>query len=230
LDEGDLFCGDCGAPASVGCPVYPFDRLDDVPVDQRGAPAQAAASYAAAAELSPPDAADGAAARLWERAALGALAHASFPATLEYAERARGQHLRRGRDRDGARVQAIAGRALASAGRHAEAREQLTAAVEVLKVGPDTDTVWAMNRLAVLEVFAGSPDADQLSAEALTLGQALNVGPSHLGELLLTRGLYHALAERRPQAISYLRESARWPPRPATASSWDARCSTWPIP
>jgi hypothetical protein len=92
---------------------------------------------------------------------------------------------------------------------HAEAREQLTAAVEVLKAGPDTDTVWAMNRLAVLEVFAGSPDADRLSAEALTLGQALNVGPSHLGELLLARGLYHALSERRPQGISYLRESAR---------------------
>ena len=177
--------------------------------ERTGAPAQAAARYAAAAELSPPDTADGTAAGLWERAALAALAHASFPATIEYAERARGQYLRRGENRAAARVQAIAGRALASAGRHAEAREQLTAAVEVLKAGPDTDTVWAMNRLAVLEVFAGSPDADRLSAEALTLGQALNVGPSHLGELLLTRGLYHALSERRPQAISYLRESAR---------------------
>ncbi len=74
---------------------------------------------------------------------------------------------------------------------------------------PDTDTVWALNRLAVLEVFAGSPDADRLSAEALTLGQALGVGPSQLAELFLTRGLYHVSAERRPQAISYLRESAR---------------------
>jgi class 3 adenylate cyclase len=177
--------------------------------ERTGAPAQAAASYAAAAELSAPNAADGTAARLWERAALAALAHASFPATLEYAEQARGQYLRRGQDRAAARVQAIAGRALSSAGRHAEAREQLTAAVEVLKAGPDTDTVWAMNRLAVLEVFAGSPDADRLSAEALTLGQALNVGPSHLGELLLTRGLYHLMGERRPQGISYLRECAR---------------------
>jgi class 3 adenylate cyclase len=176
--------------------------------ERTGAPAQAAASYAAAAELTPPDAADGTAARLWERAALAALAHASS-ATIEYAERARGQYLRRGEDRAAARVQAIAGRALNSAGRHAEAREQLTAAVEVLKAGPDADTVWAMNRLAMLEVFDGSPDADRLSAEALTLGQALNVGPSQLGELLLTRGLYHLLADRRPQAISYMRESAR---------------------
>jgi tetratricopeptide (TPR) repeat protein len=66
-----------------------------------------------------------------------------------------------------------------------------------------------MNLLAALEVFAGSPDADRLSSEALILGQALGVGPSQLGELLLSRGLYHLLAERRPQAISYMRESAR---------------------
>ncbi len=101
--------------------------------------------------------------------------------------------------------------------------------MEVLRAGPDTDTVWAMNRLATLEVFAGSPDADRLSAEALTLGQALNVGPSQLGELLLTRGLYHNLAERRPQAISYLRESARLAAQARRQlHAWDVRCSTWP--
>ena len=33
-------------------------------------------------------------------------------------------------------------------------------------------------------MFAGSPDADRLSAEALTLGQALDVGAGQLGELL----------------------------------------------
>jgi class 3 adenylate cyclase/tetratricopeptide (TPR) repeat protein len=177
--------------------------------ERTGAPAQAAASYAAAAELTPPDAADGIAAALWERAGRAAIADASYPVAIQYAEQAREHYLRRGQDRAAALAQALIGRALSSWGRHADAREQLTAAVEVLKVGPDTDTVWAMNRLAVLEVFAGSPDADRLSAEALTLGQALNVGPSRLGELLLTRGLHHALAGRRPQAISYLRESAR---------------------
>ncbi len=174
-----------------------------------GAPAQAAASYAAAAELSPPDAADVAAAGLWERAAQAALADASYPMAVTYAEQARGHYLRRGQDRAAARVQALAGRALSTWGRHADAREQLTAAVEVLREGPDTDTVSAMNRLASLEVFAGSPDADRLSAESLTWGQALNVGPGLLAELLVTRGLFHLLAERRPQAISYFRESAR---------------------
>jgi class 3 adenylate cyclase/tetratricopeptide (TPR) repeat protein len=180
--------------------------------ERTGAPAQAAARYAAAAELSPPDAADaadGAVAVLWERAARTASANASHAAAIEYAEQARVHYLRRGQDRAAARVQAIAGRALSDWGRRAEAREQFIAALEVLRAGPDTDTVWVLNRLAVLEVFAGSPDADRLSAEALTLGQALGVGPSQLGELLLCRGLYHALAGRHPQAISYLRESAR---------------------
>ncbi len=170
-----------------------------------GAPARAAASYAAAAELSAPEAA----AALWERTARAAFADASYPMAIEYAEQARGRYLRRGQDRAAARVQALAGQALRFRGRHADARERLTAAVDVLREGPDTDTVWAMNRLAGLEVFSGSPDADRLSAESLALGQALNVGPGQLSELLLTRGLYHLVAERRPQAISYLRESVR---------------------
>jgi class 3 adenylate cyclase/tetratricopeptide (TPR) repeat protein len=177
--------------------------------ERTGAPAQAAASFAAAARLSPPNAADGAAARFWERAAQAALADANYPAAVEYAEHARGHYLRRGQDRAAARVQALAGRALSTWGRHADARERLTSAVEVLRERPDTDTVSAMNRLATLEVIVGSPDDDRLSAESLTLGQALGVGPGQLAELLVTRGLYHLLAERRPQAISYFRESAR---------------------
>jgi hypothetical protein len=70
-----------------------------------------------------------------------------------------------------------------------------------------------MNRLAAVEVFADSPDADRLSTESLTLGQALNVGPVQLSELLLTRGLYHVLSDRRPQAISWRRS-----PLPPAAS------------
>jgi class 3 adenylate cyclase len=171
-----------------------------------GAPGQAAASYAAAAELSP---AGEATAGLWERAARAAIDDASYPAAIQYAEQARGHYLRHGQDRAAARVQAIAGRALSDWGRRAEAREHFLAALEVLRTRPDTDTVWVLNRLAVLEVFSGSPDADQLSAEAITLGQALGVGLSQLAELFLCRGLYHVRESRRPQAISYLRESAR---------------------
>jgi class 3 adenylate cyclase len=177
--------------------------------ERTGAPAQAAASYAAAAELSPAETADGAVAALWERAAQAAWGNASYPLSVEYAEHARRHYLRSGQDRAAARAQALAGRALSTWGRHAEAREQLTAALEVLREDPDTDTVWALSRLALLEAFVGSPDADRLSAESLTLGQALGVGPGQLAELMVTRGLYHLLAERRPQAVSYFREGAR---------------------
>ena len=71
--------------------------------ERTGAPAQAAASYAAAAELTPPDAADGIAAALWERAGRAATANASYPVAIQYAEQARGHYLRRGQDRAAAR-------------------------------------------------------------------------------------------------------------------------------
>jgi len=177
--------------------------------ERTGAPARAAASYAASAELSSPGLADGAAARLWERAAQAANAASDFAATVEYAERARSDYQQCGQNRAAARAQAIAGRALRRWGRHTDAGEQLTAAVEVLRTDPDADTVRALGELAALAVFAGSPDADRLTTEALVLGQALDVGADQLADLFLTRGIFHGMAERRPQAISYLRESAR---------------------
>jgi len=178
--------------------------------ERTGAPARAAASYAAAAELSSPGpAADGATARLWEHAAHAADDGSDFAAAVEHAERARSDYRQCGQDRAAARAQAIVGRALRRWGRHTDAREQLTAAVAVLRADPDADTVKALGELAVLEVFACSPDADRLSTEVLVLGQALGVGADQLADLFLTRGICHGIAERRPQAISYLRESAR---------------------
>ena len=47
-----------------------------------------------------------------------------------------------------------------------------------------------LEQLAALEVFAGSPDADRLTTEALILGQALGVGAGQLGGLFITRGIY----------------------------------------
>jgi tetratricopeptide (TPR) repeat protein len=69
--------------------------------------------------------------------------------------------------------------------------------------------VRALDQLALLEVFAGSPDADRLSTEALTLGQALGMGTGQLGGLLLTRGLYLRMDGRYAQAVAYYREVAR---------------------
>ena len=114
-----------------------------------------------------------------------------------------------GDTRAAARAQVIAGQALRQWGRHAQAREQLTAAVAVLREDPDTDTVRALGELARLEVFAGSPAADALSAEALALGQDLAVDEATLAGLFTTRGICHAFAGRRPQAAAYYREAAR---------------------
>jgi len=178
--------------------------------ERTGAPARAATSYATAAQVSPLDQVDGAdAAVLWERAARAAITGGSYAAAVDYAARARAQHLSRADSRAAARAQAIAGHALRQWGRHAEAREQLISAVDVLRTDPDTETVSALGELAALEIFAGSSDADRLSTEALTLGEALDVGARQLAELFATHGIYLAIAEQRAQSIAYLRESAR---------------------
>ena len=196
---------------AIGALVRAAERAE-----RTGAPGLAATSYATAAELSSDTpgnrpAADGQpdAGLLWERAADAADANASWAVAVGHAGRARGYFLDHSQARVAARVQAIAGQALRRWGHYAEAREQLTAAVEVLRADPDADTVRALGQLATLEVFAGSPDADRLSTEALTLGQALGVGTGQLVDLFTTRGIYLSNAERRPEAVAYYGEAAR---------------------
>ena len=176
-----------------------------------GAAARAASSYGAAADLVASDQPEGqpTAGMLWERAADAAIADADYSTAVGYAERARADYLQSGRDRAAARAQAVAGRALRLLGRHTEARDQLTEAMDVLRADADTDTVRALEELAVVAVFAGSPDGDQLTTEALILGQALDVSDEQLSGLLLTRGIYLGTTSRRSQAIAYFRESAR---------------------
>jgi class 3 adenylate cyclase/tetratricopeptide (TPR) repeat protein len=179
--------------------------------ERTGALTMAAASYAAAADLIPADTADRppTVGSLWERAAEASATEGDWARAVEYANRAGAYYRRHGQDRAAARARAIVGRALRSSGRLAEAREQLTAAVQVLRAEPDADTVHALEQLAALEVFACSSDADRLSTEALTLGQALGVGAAQLAGLLVTRGIYLAMDGRLPQSIAYFRESAR---------------------
>ena len=188
--------------------------------ERTGAPARAASNYATAAELSSRGTGiqgtsgratgESAAGILWERAARAAVDSGdNYAVAIEHAGRARADYVRHGQTRAAARTQALAGRALRQRGRFAEAREQLTAAVEVLRTDPDTDTVRALDELAILEEFAGSPDADRLTSEAMILGQTLDVDAAQLSELLLTRGIYLFFSERRTESIAYLRESVR---------------------
>jgi hypothetical protein len=63
--------------------------------------------------------------------------------------------------------------------------------------------------LAAAESQASSADADRLSAEALSLAQALGVGDGELSRLFFTRGIYFVTTDRRHEAAAYYRESAR---------------------
>ncbi len=175
-----------------------------------GAPALAAASYATAAQLTQA-AGDQqiAAAMLWEHAARAAATNADWATVVEQAGRAGDLYQRGGDARSAARAQAIAGQALRRRGRHADARDQLTTAVTVLRENPDADTVRVLGELAAMEVFAGGPDADALSAEALALGQDRAVDDATLAGLFTTRGVCHNFAGRTPEAACYFREAAR---------------------
>ena len=182
--------------------------------ERTGAPALAASSYATAAELSMAGRHEAAGRQpdvgtLWEHAAQAASRSASWAIAVEHARHARDYHLDRGQPRAAARAEAIAGDALRRWGHHAEAREQLAAALDILRAEPDTDTVRALDNLATVEVFAGSANANTLTTEAVTLGQVLGVGAGQLSGLFTIRGIYLLFAGRQPEAIAYLRESAR---------------------
>ena len=99
--------------------------------------------------------------------------------------------------------------ALRGWGHYAEAREQLIAALDILRAEPDTDTVRALDSLANARGVRRLADADTLTTEALILGQALNVGVGQLSSLFITRGIYLIFAGRWPESVAYLRESAR---------------------
>jgi class 3 adenylate cyclase len=185
-----------------------LDRHDTADADGAGDVAPAGDVAVSAGSADPgrePRSAD----VLWEMAAHAADTCADWAAAVEYAGRARDRHVRHDRAREAARAQAAMGRALRLWGRHGEARDQLTTAAEVLRAAPDSDTVRALSELAALEVVAGSPAADALSAEALALGQALDVDYATLAQLFTTRGIWHSQAGRKVEAASYFREEAR---------------------
>jgi predicted ATPase/class 3 adenylate cyclase len=227
------FAGDGEEVAEVIARHY-LDALDAVPDDsdagqirgqaistliraaersgRTGAPARAAASYAAAARLTQADDRAGqpaTAAVLWEHAAEAAHTSADHAGAVEQAGQAADAYRQGGDTRSAARAQIIAGQTLRQWGRYGEAREQLTAAVAVLRDDPDADTVRALGELARLEVSAGTPAAEALSVEALALGQDLPVDEATMADLFNTRGISHGYAGRRPEAAAYFREAAR---------------------
>ena len=183
--------------------------------EHAGASRPAASSYATAAEQteltgesSAEDAMVGAA-QLWERAARAALAAFDVERALACAERADTLYAAHGQARAAARSKAISGEVLLRAGRHGEARERLTAALAVLRPDPDADTVTALERLAAVEILSGGPDGDRLSAEALLLGQALDVDDGLLADVFTSRAIALYFANRWAEAVADLEYAAR---------------------
>src|SRR5579862_2098594 len=188
--------------------------------ERAGAPARAAVSFAAAAELverghdqtgTPEEEAEPPlwAAALWERAARAEAVAADWERALEHAGAARRSYLELGEPRGAARAQTIAGQALRRAGRHGEARLELSEALAVLRAEPDSDTVAALHELAALELFGGHPEGNRLSDEALAMGEALDVDASLLARLFIGRGIAHVVASRTAGVAAYFREAAR---------------------
>ncbi|MGA8296676.1 MAG: adenylate/guanylate cyclase domain-containing protein [Acidimicrobiales bacterium] len=180
-----------------------------------GAPRAAASSFASGAqqtELTSKDANEIsalAAAGLWEQAARAALTAFDVQDTLAYAERASALYSQFGKARAAARAQAIAGDVLRRASRHGEARERLTAALAVLRPDPDADTVSTLDQLAAVEIFSGGADAERLTAEALALGQELDVSTGLLADLFTNRGIALGIANRTAEAVAHLDHAAR---------------------
>jgi class 3 adenylate cyclase/tetratricopeptide (TPR) repeat protein len=178
--------------------------------NRAGAPATAAALYAAAAELAEDVGGntDNAAA-WWEQAAAAARLADDSDACLGHAERASALYTAAGRDRDAARVGALSGRVVANIGQLRLARERLRSAYTVLAAEPDVDTVAALLYLAQVENIGGTAESNSLTQEALELGQALDVGDVLLAELFIARGVAHAIGDRPAQAVAALEYATR---------------------
>jgi class 3 adenylate cyclase/tetratricopeptide (TPR) repeat protein len=190
--------------------------------ERTGSLSRAAAGYASAADLVDLSTSTGLdASELRERAAVAAVVGGESNVAIDQATAARSGYLKRGAVRAAARAQIVRGEALRHLGRHAEAREDLNDALRVLRDEPDIDTVRALGQLAAVEVFGGErADAERLTVEALTLGQALDVDPDLLAGPFISRGIWLNQMGRRAESVAYYREAARLAEQGDNGAAW----------
>jgi class 3 adenylate cyclase/tetratricopeptide (TPR) repeat protein len=180
--------------------------------ERTGSPRRAAVSYITASDLleSTADDADTLpAARLAERAAAAAFGGAQYTEAVEYVDRAHHAYLHAGETRDAGRALILSGRALRVWGRHAEARERLLGAIDLLGEEPNKTRALAVDQLAALEVFAGTPQAAELTDQSIQLIQTVTNDPTAIAGPLTTRGIWLNSVGRRAEAVALLREAAR---------------------
>jgi tetratricopeptide (TPR) repeat protein len=198
-DAGEI----CDQAVRIG--VRAADRAN-----RAGAPATAGALFAMAAELAEQGGADaGEAAGWWEKAAVAAKRADDADACIERAGRANVLHAAAGRERDAARTVALIGNMLANRGQLTSGRERLEAALAVLSAEPDADTVTALMYLGQIENSSGANWSQTYTAQALKLGQDLDVGDATLTQLFTSQGVAFAILDRRAEAAAALEYAAR---------------------
>ena len=204
--------------------------------ERTGAPARAAASYAARRRTDPArrrrtaDAADGrpSAGMLWERAARAADTSADWAMAVEHAGRAREYYLQRGQARAAARAQAIAGQALRRWGRHARgaraAHRRGGGAAGRSRHRHGARPGPAGGGGGIRRVARGRPahhrGADPRPGPRRRTPASSTTCSSPAGSTSTTPG---DTPKRSPTSA----KARGWPARPATTSAWDGSCSTW---
>jgi class 3 adenylate cyclase/predicted ATPase len=175
-----------------------------------GAPERATRSFAEAAELVETTGAHAQrAAALLERAASSEFDSGGAHRVAELAEATVDRYVALGDERAAARTRTLLARAQMRMGRYTDARQTFAEAIAVLRENPDADTVTAMEQLALLEAFAGTPEADHATVEALRLAQGLGLGPEVMAGVFHTRGVYLSRTSRVAEAVLHQHEAVR---------------------
>ena len=105
------------------------------------------------------------------------------------------------------------------------ARETLAEAIAGLREPPDADTVTALEQLAMLETFAGTPEADAATVEAPAPGPGSGARAGrHWPACCHVRGMYLARDARLTEAVFHIREAVR------LAEEADRPDSAWALP
>ena len=175
--------------------------------ERSGALLRAAESYLQATAVAPHDESAG----LYERAADMYLNFGDYDASVRCSMQAIERFGTLGRSRAAARSRSKMEFALGRAGRGAEGRKEVAAALEVLQEGPDVDTVEALVNASVLHTLTRGDlaEAQRLTTEALALAQALGTGLGSQARLFIAKGHAAAWTNRVIEAESAYQTAVR---------------------
>ena len=175
-----------------------------------GAPDHASRSYLQAADLLEQDGGDPRrCAQLVENAIEAAIECGAASEVVDLAEANIQRYAALGETRAAARSRIQQGRGLIRMGRYTGARETLNEAIAGLQDPPDVDTVAALEQVALVETWAGTPEADAATVDVLRLAQGLEIGPTAMAGVLHVRGMHLARDGRLMEAAFHMREAVR---------------------